>query len=181
MGKVFEGVKWVIAIFGLCIPIYVIFKGAQSRSASARRTVTPTAAAPVASPPTTAYPPATQTTSCLNCKGARQVLCPSCHGTGRCSFCGGSGKGGAMIAEGIYGDCSWCRGTGMCQGFLGPHWDGPQPCGACYGTGQMTAAQANQWLLEEQRLNAPRPHVYNPNDPSDADDDAVMKILTAPQ
>lgn len=43
----------------------------------------------------------------------RKITCPTCNGTGRCSFCGGRGE---KIYNGIYYQCEMCHGTGHCYG-----------------------------------------------------------------
>jgi hypothetical protein len=45
--------------------------------------------------------------------GAGQVLCPSCHGSGNCSWCGGSGRGK------LFGDCMRCGGKKVCPDCRG--------------------------------------------------------------
>ncbi|MFN3653262.1 MAG: hypothetical protein ACK47B_27075 [Armatimonadota bacterium] len=135
--------------------------------------------APQATPSSTAQ--SEPMTACLNCNGAGQVACYSCRGSGRCAICRGSGGGGPKNALGYYGDCTWCRGTGMCHGQLQTHWDGLRVCEACRGSGQITVAQAQQVQRELQEWNNPQPRAYNPNDPYDANDEAVMKVLTSPQ
>ena len=42
--------------------------------------------------------------------------CPSCHGTGNCVLCGGSGKGM------IFGDCMNCDGKKRCPACGGVGW-----------------------------------------------------------
>lgn len=46
----------------------------------------------------------------------RKIVCPTCNGTGRCSFCGGRGE---KIYNGVYYDCEMCHGTGHCYGKCG--------------------------------------------------------------
>lgn len=50
------------------------------------------------------------------------MTCPNCHGTGKCSYCGGSGWSPA-----VYGKrCIQCNGSGRCSG-----------AGSCHGTGRI--------------------------------------------
>lgn len=42
-----------------------------------------------------------------------KITCPTCHGTGRCSFCGGRGE---KLYNGLYYECEMCHGTGHCYG-----------------------------------------------------------------
>ncbi len=49
--------------------------------------------------------------------GGRFVsLCPSCHGSGNCSLCGGTGKGM------VFGDCMNCSGKKSCPTCGGSGW-----------------------------------------------------------
>ena len=43
-------------------------------------------------------------------------LCPSCKGSGRCSYCGGSGHFNYQPRQKVklYTDCTFCIGTGVC-------------------------------------------------------------------
>lgn len=43
------------------------------------------------------------------CAMAKRIACPHCRGAGKCSLCGGNGKGV------FYGECGVCKGTGKCQ------------------------------------------------------------------
>ncbi len=85
--------------------------------------------------------------------------CISCHDTGRCTFCHGSGLSGMMTYDGQMFPCSFCHGTGICSicfgasvmvpptspsppgGYVPPEpnpKDSPQVpkvCGFCHGTG----------------------------------------------
>lgn len=42
-----------------------------------------------------------------------KITCPTCHGSGRCSFCGGRGE---KLYNGLYYECEMCHGTGHCYG-----------------------------------------------------------------
>ena len=67
--------------------------------------------------------------TCPKCNGAGELICDSCHGTGTCSWCGGSGKD---IIFNPNATCPLCDGTGDC-----PMCDGTglRDCSACVGSG----------------------------------------------
>ncbi len=46
-----------------------------------------------------------------------KIKCPTCHGTGRCSYC--AGRGEKQYSDGTYYDCPMCHGTGRCYGRCG--------------------------------------------------------------
>jgi hypothetical protein len=90
----------------------------------------------------------------------RQVACPSCGGTGKCSTCSsplalamgggpgrchvchGTGKENVKNALGYYEDCTSCRGSGRCT-----RCGGTGRCGTCGGSGMVTADEA--WNIQK--------------------------------
>jgi hypothetical protein len=52
----------------------------------------------------------------LNVAGHVVEPCPTCHGTGKCGLCGGTGKGI------VFGDCMVCDGKKSCQNCGGVGW-----------------------------------------------------------
>lgn len=67
--------------------------------------------------------------TCPICNGTGKVICDSCHGTGTCSWCGGTGKNIIFNPDEV---CPLCDGTGDC-----PMCDGTgfRNCSACVGSG----------------------------------------------
>jgi len=66
--------------------------------------------------------------TCPRCHGEGTVDCESCHGSGACLACGGTGKIWYMNDSW----CGICQGTGKCPTCEGKGWF---TCGKCGGTG----------------------------------------------
>lgn len=66
---------------------------------------------------------------CPKCNGTGELVCDSCHGTGTCSWCGGTGKDIIFNPDAT---CPLCDGTGDCPMC---HGTGLRDCSACVGNG----------------------------------------------
>jgi len=69
--------------------------------------------------------------NCSNCQGKGTVVCTTCHGSGVCWICGGTGKISYMNDE----YCMACQGTGKCYACEG---SGVQTCPTCLGNKVLT-------------------------------------------
>jgi len=67
--------------------------------------------------------------TCPKCDGTGKVICTSGHGTGTCSWCGGSGKD---LIFNPNATCPLCDGTGDCKMCNGTSF---RDCDACVGSG----------------------------------------------
>ena len=66
---------------------------------------------------------------CPRCQGDAIVTCETCHGSGICWVCDGTGRIWYMPNDGW---CAACQGTGECYTCGGKGW---HTCGKCGGTG----------------------------------------------
>jgi len=67
--------------------------------------------------------------TCPKCKGSGNVTCETCHGSGECWICEGTGKIWYMPDDGW---CAACNGTGICYTCGGTGW---HTCKECFGSG----------------------------------------------
>jgi len=69
---------------------------------------------------------------CPRCHGEGSVTCETCHGSGKCPFCDGTGRIWYMPESDNW--CAACQGTGRCYTCGG---SGSHACGECRGTGTL--------------------------------------------
>jgi len=71
--------------------------------------------------------------TCRGCNGIKTVACETCHGSGICWICDGTGKIPYMPPESSW--CAACQGTGRCYTCGGA---GSHSCEECGGRGILT-------------------------------------------
>jgi hypothetical protein len=173
-GGASRGLLWgiVAACFGILVLFFVLHaskaKEERQMEAALRQWNGP---APVQTPPIPMQPmPPPAPVQPIQQPTARQVACPSCGGTGKCSNCAtplaramgggpgkcsvchGTGKENIKNALGYYEDCSACRGTARCS-----RCGGTGECQICGGSGLVTpeVAQSLQELDRDLRRYQP--------------------------